>query len=143
MIDNRMPMKRVTLIAAVLLILSGCGSMKISKSMLKMMLSSTNKISTEQFYADSCEKKVGIPYVVNGDPNQVLDIYYADKAVRKNAVLVDIHGGFYVAGKRENNRRFASVFLREGYDVVLLEYRLNDGVRDVSDELSDCAAGLD
>jgi acetyl esterase/lipase len=75
--------------------------------------------------------------------SQVLDIYYADKAVRKDAVLIDIHGGFYVAGRRENNRGFASVFLREGYDVVLVEYRLNDGIRDVSDELFDCAAALD
>ena len=31
-------------------------------------------------------------------------------------------------GKRENNRGFASVFLREGYDVVLLEYRVNNGI---------------
>ena len=48
-----------------------------------------------------------------------------------------------MAGKRENNRRFASVFLKAGYDVVLLEYRVNDGVTDVSDELRDCAAALD
>ena len=136
-------MKRTALLIAALCLLAGCGSMKVSKSMLKMMLAGTNKVSTELFYADSLEKKVGIPYVANGDPNQVLDIYYADKAVRKDAVLIDIHGGFYVAGKRENNRRFASIFLREGYDVVLLEYRLNDGQRDVSDELADCAAGLD
>lgn len=46
-------------------------------------------------------------------------------------------------GKRENNRGFASVFLREGYDVVLLEYRVNNGITDVSDELADCAAALD
>lgn len=40
-----------------------------------------------------------------------------------------------MGGRRENNRAFVSVFLKEGYDVVLLEYRLNDGQRDVSDEL--------
>jgi acetyl esterase/lipase len=111
--------------------------------MLKMILSKSIKTSSELFYADSCEKRVGVPYVENGDPAQVFDIYYADSSVRKDAVLVDIHGGFYVAGQRENNRAFASVFLKEGYDVVLLEYRLNDGQRDVSDELADCAAGLD
>ena len=48
-----------------------------------------------------------------------------------------------VAGKRQNNRKFASVFLKAGYDVVLVEYRLNDGKRDVEDELKDCAAALD
>ena len=136
-------MKRsLWLLALAVSVLAGC-SFKIGKSMLKMMLTGTNKLSTEVFYADSCRHRVGIPYVAGGDPAQVLDIYYADEAVRKNAVLVDIHGGFYVAGKRQNNRRLASVFLREGYDVVLMEYRLNDGKRDVSDELADCAAGID
>ena len=128
---------------AILSLSAGCGGIKITKSMLKMALSKNIKTSTELFYADSCDKRIAVPYVENGDPAQVLDIYYADKSVRKDAVLVDIHGGFYVAGQRENNRAFASVFLRAGYDVVLLEYRLNDGQRDVSDELADCAAALD
>lgn len=136
-------MKRAAVMVALLALLAGCNGVKISKTMLKMVLSASMKTSPELFYADSCDKKIGIQYVADGDPNQVLDIYYADKAVRKDAVLVDIHGGFYVAGRRENNRSFASVFLKEGYDVVLLEYRLNDGKRDVADELADCAAGLD
>ena len=35
-------------------------------------------------------KRSGLPYVQGGDPAQVLDIYYADEAVHKDAVLVDI-----------------------------------------------------
>lgn len=131
------------LMALTLFLLAGCSGIKITKSMLKMGLASSMKTSTELFYADSCDKRIGVSYVADGDPAQVLDIYYADPDLRKGAVLIDIHGGFYVAGRRENNRAFASVFLKEGYDVVLLEYRLNDGQRDVSDELADCAAGLD
>jgi len=133
----------ISLTLVLIPLLAGCNGIKITKPMLKMVLSASSKVSPELFYADSCEKRIGVPYVENGDPNQVMDIYYADNAVRKDAVLVDIHGGFYVAGRRENNRDFASVFLKEGFDVVLLEYRLNDGKRDVSDELADCAAGLD
>ena len=134
---------RLALVAS-LLLLAGCGSgIKIGKPILKMIVSATSKPSSALFYADSCEKRIAVPYVTGGDPAQVFDVYYADKAVRKNAVLIDIHGGFYVAGRRDNNRSFASVFLKEGFDVVLLEYRLNDGKRDVSDELADCAAGLD
>lgn len=134
---------RLALLAS-LLLLAGCGSgIKIGKPILKMIVSATSKPSSALFYADSCEKRIAVPYVTGGDPAQVFDLYYADKAVRKNAVLIDIHGGFYVAGRRDNNRSFASVFLKEGFDVVLLEYRLNDGKRDVSDELADCAAGLD
>lgn len=138
-------MKRtlITLAALSLLFgLTGC-SFKVTKPMLKMMVAGTNKVKTEAAYADSLEKKLNVAYVDGGTPAQVVDIYYAPANVRKDAVLIDIHGGFYVAGKRENNRYFASVFLKAGYDVVLLEYRVNDGVTDVSDELRDCAAALD
>lgn len=122
--------------------LTGC-SIKVTKPILKMMVAGTNKVKAEAAYADSVEKKLNVPYVDGGVSAQVVDIYYAPADVRKDAVLIDIHGGFYVAGKRENNRRFASVFLKEGFDVVLLEYRVNDGVTDVEDELRDCAAALD
>ena len=147
-IGDKMPsfeviVKRSILIAGVLFLLLGCNGIKVSKSMLKMIVSASVKGENKAlFYADSCGKRIGIPYVQNGDPAQVFDVYYADSSVRKDAVLIDIHGGFYVAGNRKNNRPFASVFLKEGYDVVLLEYRLNDGSRDVSDALSDCAAAL-
>ena len=108
-----------------------------------MIVSGSNKVSKAPTFADSLDKRIGVPYVSDGTPSQVLDIYYADKAVRKDAVLIDIHGGFYVAGNRQNNRGFASVFLKGGYDVVLVEYRVNDGTLDVSAGLSDCAEALD
>ena len=122
-------MKRIflTLLAAAIVFGMGGCSFKVTRPMLRMIVSGTNKVSTDPAYADSLEKKLAVPYVENGTSAQVVDIYYAAPAVRKDAVLIDIHGGFYVAGKRENNRDFASVFLKEGYDVVLLEYRVNDG----------------
>lgn len=138
-------MKRLsfTLLSVFLLLGFSSCSVKVTRPVLKMIVSGANRVSTEPSYADSLEKKLSVPYIENGTGEQVMDIYYAAPEVRKDAVLIDIHGGFYVAGKRENNREFASVFLKEGYDVVLLEYRVNDGTTDVSDELSDCAAALD
>lgn len=137
-------MRRLSFISAILLlVIAGCDGIKVTKPMLRMIVSGSNKVSTSPTFADSLDKRIGVPYVSDGTPSQVLDIYYADKAVRKDAVLIDIHGGFYVAGKRQNNRGFASVFLKGGYDVVLVEYRVNDGTLDVSAGLSDCAAALD
>ena len=137
-------MRRLSFISAILLlVIAGCDGIKITKPMLRMIVSGSNKVSTAPTFADSLDKRIGVPYVCDGTPSQVLDIYYADKAVRKDAVLIDIHGGFYVAGKRQNNRGFSSVFLKGGYDVVLVEYRVNDGTLDVSAGLSDCAAALD
>ena len=109
-----LPLLSLTILAGV----TGC-SFKVTRPMLQMLVSGTNKVSTEPAYADSLEKQLSVPYVENGTSEQVMDIYYAAPEVRKDAVLIDIHGGFYVAGKRENNRRFASVFLREGYDLQI------------------------
>ena len=117
--------------------------MKLSKPVMKLMIWASQRGIPNDSPANAYRKLTDVPYVENGDPAQVLDIYYADSLNRRDEVLIDIHGGFYVAGKRQDNRNFAAAFLEEGYDVVLLEYRLNDGKRDVSDELSDCAAALD
>ena len=116
---------------------------KLTTPVMKLILKASIKEPSATSLADGYDKKLGIPYVENGDPAQVLDIYYADSTNRRDAVLIDIHGGFYIAGQKEGNRDFASIFLGEGFDVVLVEYRLNDGVLDVSDELSDCASALD
>ena len=137
-------MKRlVAVIAVCSLFLTGCSVLKVSKPLLKLFVGVSQMGSVPHSYADDCQKHIGIPYTDNADPRQVLDIYYADEAIRKDVVLIDIHGGFYVAGKRESNRPFASVFLQEGFDVVLIEYRVNNGIIDTQDELSDCAAALD
>lgn len=65
------------------------------------------------------------------------DVYYAEEAVRKNMVLVDIHGGGYIANSRKNNFGLASVFVEQGYDVVMLDYPLNktDGAQDIIDQI--------
>ena len=130
------------IIIPILYIVLGPG-IKLTTPVMKLILKASIKQPSETSLADGFDKKLGIPYVEGGDPAQVLDIYYADSTNRMDIVLVDIHGGFYIAGQKEGNRDYASVFLGEGFDVVLVEYRLNDGVRDVSDELADCAAALD
>ena len=92
----------VTLLAATCL-LTGC-RITITKPLLKMMVSTFSKENKEVCFADSCVNRIGVPYVENGTPAQVVDIYYAPEDMRRNAVLIDIHGGFYVGGNRKNNR---------------------------------------
>lgn len=130
------------IVIPILYIVLGPG-IKLNTPVMKMILKASIKKPSENSPADGYRHILNIPYVENGDPKQVLDIYYADSINRKNAVLIDIHGGFYVAGQKECNKDFVSVFLKEGFDIVLVEYRLNDGVRDVADQLKDCASALD
>ncbi|MBP5332688.1 MAG: alpha/beta hydrolase [Bacteroidales bacterium] len=135
-------MKRLlTLTFCAVLLLTGC-SIKVTKTMMKAILKASMKIP-ENTVAQDYEGRIDVPYVEVGNPAQMLDIFYAPADVRKDAALVDFHGGFYVAGQKEGNRAFASAFLKEGFDVVLVSYRLNDGTLDVSDELADCAAAAD
>lgn len=135
-------MKRLGYIS-LLLVLLCCSACKLSTPIMKMLIKANYKNMPQSTVTEDYANRIGVPYVEDGAPEQVVDIFYAGPENRKDAVIIDIHGGFYVAGKREFNRIFAEVFLKEGFDVVLVEYRLNDRVRDVSDELRDCAAALD
>ncbi len=55
-----------------------------------------------------------------------IDVVYAPKEKRLGRTLFDIHGGGYIYSHRDNNYGFASVFAEKGYDVVLLDYPLNN-----------------
>ena len=107
-------LKKVSILVLSIVLLAGCG-VKVSKTALKVIVSASTRVNKASFYADSCKNRIGVPYVENGAPGQVVDIYYANEAVRKDAVLIDIQGGFYVGGDRRNNRPLASVFLKEGF----------------------------
>jgi len=67
---------------------------------------------------------------------QTFDLYYTNKE-RKNILLIDIHGGFYVGSCKNDNFNFAQFFLRKGIDVALIEYRLNNRKIETRDELQD------
>lgn len=54
---------------SVLLGLGGC-SFKVTKPMLQMVVSGSNKVSAEPAYADSLEKRIGVPYVA-GESQEV------------------------------------------------------------------------
>lgn len=61
------------------------------------------------------------------DKQQVFDMYHAPKNVKQNILFIQIHGGYYVGGNYKDNYPFASFFLKKGIDVILVEYRHNDG----------------
>lgn len=133
----------VIMVAALLMTAESFGTPWVTKSFLQMVTAPINKLQKGTCYADSCEHVIGLPYIAGGNERQVVDIYYA-KENRKNAVVIEVHGGFYVRGMRQNHRPYASVFLKEGYDVVLVEYRLVDGDSiDVEDQLRDVSAATD
>ena len=56
-----------------------------------------------------------------------IDVYHPAEQIRINKTVLDIHGGGYIYGTRRNNKAYASVFLDKGFDVVTMDYPLNNG----------------
>ena len=69
--------------------------------------------------------------------DQKCDIYLADKP--NGITIIDIHGGAYIYSNRKNNAAFAKIWLDKGFNVVLLDYRLNNGKIECHDQLKDLA----
>lgn len=63
-----------------------------------------------------------MPYRKNGGKAEKFDLFFAEEAIRKDRLLIDIHGGGYHGGTRKGNHEYASLFLKQGYDVLLADY---------------------
>ena len=88
------------------------------------------------------EAKKDIAYLGDDNPLHQFDILYTTKELRKNVTIIDIHGGAYIFGKRQNNYSFASFFLEHGFDVVLIDYEYNNGKISNLDLVKDCANAI-
>lgn len=65
-----------------------------------------------------------IPYLDDGDPYHLLDIYMPEGNTEKLPVIIDIHGGGLMYGTKELNRIYSSVLAQKGYIVICINYRL-------------------
>ena len=87
------------------------------------------------------KEKINIPYINDGDIHHQFDVIYAPKEKRKGCCVIDIHGGAYIFGDKQDNYNFMSIFVEQGYDVILVNYRLNDGKKlSTKDQVDDLAA---
>ena len=82
------------------------------------------------------EGRLNVPYIEDGNHQHTFDIFYA-KENRKNCLVFDIHGGAYIFGDHHDNYPFAFEFVKEGYDVVTVDYRLNNGRGDIKTQCDD------
>ncbi|MBR6071915.1 MAG: alpha/beta hydrolase [Acholeplasmatales bacterium] len=82
------------------------------------------------------DEKLNIPYIDDNNICHTYDVYKA-KENRKNCCILNIHGGAYMFGDHRENYYFATEFLKEGFDVVLLDYEPNDGNKNTIDLIKD------
>ena len=59
-----------------------------------------------------------------GKRNLFMDVYCPDNGAEKHPIIIDIHGGGLIAGRKEQNRNLATWFAKEGYLTFVPDYRL-------------------
>lgn len=68
--------------------------------------------------------------VAYGDgPRQTMDIYRADAPKSGAPVIIFVHGGGWNAGDKKMYKFVAEGFTKDGYDVVVPNYRLHPGMK--------------
>ena len=85
---------------------------------------------------------INVPYIDDKNLHHTYDVYLADESNRKHCCFIDIHGGSYVFGEHIDNYPYAYVLLKMGYDVVLVDYKPNNGRMDISDIVNDCVLNI-
>jgi acetyl esterase/lipase len=79
-----------------------------------------------------------IPYVTNGHPRQVLDLYLPEKE-NKTPLLIWVHGGAWLEGSKDDF--VPQEYLAQGYAVASLNYRLSQHAIFPA-QIQDCKAAV-
>lgn len=82
-----------------------------------------------------------VPYVPDGDPEQVSDVYLPTTGEAPHPAIVMYHGGSLYDGSRDGMRRTALVFADAGFVVFNMEYRTGLDFR-APDQPFDALCGL-
>lgn len=116
--------------------------MKLGKLVLNIL-----KIKVTHENAAKCRKLVfsnkynprrGIPYIDDGNEYHKFDLFYSPAPSKKNCLVIDIHGGAYIFGHREENYTFGTVFLDAGFDFISVDYIPNNGKHSINDIVDQC-----
>lgn len=100
------------------------------------------KRESEQMFPDDVELIENIDYIGDGEKSHMLDIYRPKDANGALPILINIHGGGFLLGRKEVNRLFCADMCRRGFVVACLEYPLVPSVT-VFDILRELSAGID
>ena len=114
---------------------AGKGAVNLLKTILQF--NDKQRMKTQTIPPMVC--KLNIPYIDDGEDCHKFDILYANNA---KITVIDIHGGSYIMGHRQNNHLFGSKFVAAGMNFISLDYKVNDGNHGVEDLLKDCLKGI-
>lgn len=101
------------------------------------------RLST-QTPATGVYQKNNVPYLADDLSEHTLDIYYPEGACQKLPVIIDIHGGGWMAGSKEINKNYCLAIAKRGYCVFNLNYRLaQSGESGFKEQIEDIFAAFE
>jgi acetyl esterase/lipase len=81
-----------------------------------------------------------LPYVSNGSPSQKLDLYVPNEG-QKMPLIIYVHGGAFYMGDKRKWIRYDLGYLRQGYAMASINYRLSDEAPFPA-QIEDCKAAV-
>lgn len=87
-------------------------------------------------------RETDIPYIDDGNPRHLMDVYRPKSAAGRLPVIVNIHGGGLLLGCKRANRYYCEDMCRRGFVVFCPEYSLLPEVN-VFDILRELATAID
>ena len=116
--------------------------MKVGKLLVNLMMRAimkdVNKRTSSQDLS-AFEIDYNLPYLNDGNEYHIFDYLHA-RGTKKNICIIDVHGGSYLFCRCHDNLYYASKYALEGYDVLCLDYRPNDGKTGSTKDLIDQVA---
>lgn len=86
-------------------------------------------------------RRKDIPFINDGDPMHLLDVYMPMGKKEKRPVILDVHGGGWVYGSKEVNRNFCRWLASQRFTVICPNYRLVPRT-DLKGQLADVLAAM-
>ena len=115
---------------------------KLAVNFLKVKLTIEKKNTLRKETYRTYDSLLDIPTCNDNIPEHHIDVYFAPEERRRNACMIYIHGGAYVFSNRKQYKKYAEEFLEYGFDFISVDYRLNDGKRNIKDILFDVFSAL-
>lgn len=96
---------------------------KINDLIWKIVDKSDKKRNQKHLFAyDDVITKKDVKYAKDND-RQILDIYLPKTYTGKLPIIINVPGGGYTAGEKENNRLQSELMARQGFCVLTINYR--------------------
>lgn len=83
-----------------------------------------------------------ISYMNDDKREHLFDIHFPNAENDKHQTLIDIHGGAYIYGYKENNIFYCQDLAKRGYKVISLNYSLSNGKTSVITVIKELATAL-